>query len=74
MQKNAYKIKIVMTKSGERLPILFDKDGTIHYYANLYATVIIPFLVALQSRVYAACLSFIAGVMPPIPMFGRSLL
>ena len=36
--------------------------------------VIIPFLVALQSRAYAASLRFIAGVMPPMPMFGRSLL
>ena len=39
MQKNTYKIKVIMTKSGERLPILFNKDGTIHYYANLYATI-----------------------------------
>ena len=36
--------------------------------------VIFPFLVALQSRAYAACFNFMAGVMPPMPMFGRSLL
>ena len=43
-----------------------------HYRIN--QAVIIPFLVGLQSRAYAACFSFMAGVMPPIPMFGRSLL
>ena len=37
-------------------------------------SVIFPFLVALQSRAYAACFNFMAGVMPPMPMFGRSLL
>ena len=36
--------------------------------------VILPFLIALQSRAYAAGLRFMAGVMPPMPMFGRSLL
>ena len=36
--------------------------------------VIIPFLVGLQSRAYAACFSFMAGVIPPMPMLGRSLL
>ena len=43
-------------------------------FLGFAAAVIIPFLVALQSRAYAASLSFIAGVMPPMPMFGRSLL
>ena len=38
------------------------------------AAVILPFLVTLQSRAYAACLRFIAGVIPPMPMLGRSLL
>jgi hypothetical protein len=36
--------------------------------------VILPFLAALQSRAYAACFSFMAGVIPPMPMLGRSLL
>jgi len=36
--------------------------------------VIPPFLVGCFGRIYAACLSFCAGVIPPIPMFGRSLL
>ena len=43
-------------------------------FGGMDASVIIPFLVALQSRAYAASLRFIAGVMPPMPMFGRSLL
>ena len=36
--------------------------------------VILPFLTGLGRRTYAAIFSFIAGVMPPMPMFGRSLL
>ena len=36
--------------------------------------VIPPFLTGRFGRIYAACLSFCAGVIPPIPMFGRSLL
>ena len=33
-----------------------------------------PYLVGRFGRIYAACLSFCAGVIPPIPMLGRSLL
>lgn len=36
--------------------------------------VIPPFLMGLSRRIHAAVLSFIAGVMPPMPMLGRSLL
>ncbi len=36
--------------------------------------VILPFLVSLRSRGYAAVLNFCIGVMPPMAMFGRSLL
>ncbi|MDY0302018.1 MAG: hypothetical protein RBQ99_10595, partial [Trichlorobacter sp.] len=36
--------------------------------------VLLPFLVALTSRIYAACLSFMAGVIPPRAILGRSLL
>jgi hypothetical protein len=36
--------------------------------------VIPPFLTGCIRRTYAAILSFWAGVMPPMPMFGRSLL
>lgn len=36
--------------------------------------VIPPFLRGLGRRIYAAILSFWAGVIPPLPMFGRSLL
>ncbi|THF71286.1 MAG: hypothetical protein E8G75_12225 [Sulfitobacter sp. SK025] len=37
-------------------------------------SVIPPFLRGLGRRIYAAILSFWAGVIPPLPMFGRSLL
>jgi transposase len=36
--------------------------------------VIPPFLTGCGRRTYAAIFSFWAGVMPPMPMFGRSLL
>ena len=36
--------------------------------------VISPFLTGSSRRIHAAVFSFIAGVMPPIPMLGRSLL
>ncbi len=38
------------------------------------AKVIPPFLVGPSRRIYAAVFSFMAGVMPPIPMLGGSLL
>jgi hypothetical protein len=38
------------------------------------AVVIPPFLMALSRRIQAAIFSFMAGVMPPMPMLGRSLL
>jgi hypothetical protein len=36
--------------------------------------VIPPFLAGLGRRIHAAIFSFCAGVMPPMPMLGRSLL
>jgi hypothetical protein len=36
--------------------------------------VIPPFLTGWTGRFYAAILSFMLGVMPPIPILGRSLL
>ena len=36
--------------------------------------VIPPFLMGPSCRIYAAVFSFMAGVMPPMPMLGRSLL
>ena len=36
--------------------------------------VILPFLTGRRRRTYAAIFSFIAGVIPPMPIFGRSLL
>ena len=37
-------------------------------------TVIPPFLMGLSRRIHAAVFSFMAGVIPPIAMLGRSLL
>ena len=36
--------------------------------------VIPPFLTGLRSRIHAAIFSFCAGVTPPMPILGRSLL
>lgn len=41
---------------------------------KLFDMVIIPFLVGLKSRAYAAIFVFCFGVIPPIPILGRSLL
>ena len=41
---------------------------------GLGGAVIPPFLTGCGRRTYAAIFSFIAGVMPPMPMLGRSLL
>ena len=38
------------------------------------APVIPPFLTGCIRRIHAAIFNFCAGVMPPMPMFGRSLL
>jgi len=41
---------------------------------NLYRMVIPPFLMGSSHRIHVAVCNFIAGVMPPMPMLGRSLL
>ena len=41
---------------------------------QLLGRVIPPFLMGSSRRIQAAVFSFMAGVMPPIPMLGRSLL
>lgn len=46
----------------------------IRRFSALLARVISPFLTGCIRRTYAAIFSFIAGVMPPMPMLGRSLL
>jgi hypothetical protein len=52
-------------------------DPSVHIvYAviELGEVAIPPFLTGCIRRTYAAIFSFCAGVMPPMPMFGRSLL
>jgi hypothetical protein len=41
---------------------------------NRFLSVLLPFLFNVKSRGYAAILSFCFGVMPPMPILGRSLL
>ncbi len=49
------------------------RTGDVIILDNL-SRVIPPFLAGCIRRIHAAIFSFWAGVMPPMPMFGRSLL
>jgi hypothetical protein len=60
-------------------PPILHKDDTVAAHIDdlpkgRCGAVISPFLTGCIRRTYAAIFSFIAGVMPPMPMFGRSLL
>ncbi len=48
--------------------------ATFYKLKSKYGGVISPFLTGSMRRIHAAIFSFWAGVMPPMPMFGRSLL
>jgi hypothetical protein len=62
-------------KGGMRTLALGHIDGhSKKNFVQAMLRVIPPFLTGCGRRVYAAILSFWAGVMPPMPMFGRSLL
>ncbi|QIK42079.1 pentapeptide repeat-containing protein [Pontibrevibacter nitratireducens] len=56
------------------------RNAMLGYYPQPFASfrgadlVIPPFLRGLGRRIYAAILSFWAGVIPPLPMLGRSWL
>ena len=52
----------------------FDSNWIIAEMNERGAVVIPPFLAGCIRRIHAAIFSFCAGVMPPMPMFGRSLL
>jgi hypothetical protein len=49
-------------------------DDLRFHMEEIYGLVIPPLLSGCIGRTYAAIFSFWAGVMPPMPMFGRSLL
>ena len=57
---------------AKRLKQLEDENAKLK---RLVADVVVPpFLTGCTCRTYAAIFSFCAGVMPPMPMLGRSLL
>ena len=60
----------------EKIRIVLDGLRGEDSIAELYRRegVIPPFLMGLSRRIHAAVFSFMAGVMPPMPMLGRSLL
>ena len=60
---------LVASSQDERTPL-----GNDFIRHDAYAAVIPPFLMGSNRRIQAAVFSFMAGVMPPIPMLGRSLL
>ena len=37
MNRGQYKIKIVVGEKGERLPVMVNHNGELHYYGNSYA-------------------------------------
>ncbi len=60
---------------ARRLVLTFDIDDIpMPTPPWINAVVIPPFLAGRIRRIHAAIFSFWAGVMPPMPMFGRSLL
>ena len=54
-----------------RVHVLLRREG---WPVNAKRMVIPPFLTGLRSRIHAAIFSFCAGVTPPMPILGRSLL
>ena len=58
--------------AGQGGRVIFFPEAAVSADGN--DPVILPFLTGRGRRTYAAIFSFIAGVMPPMPMFGRSLL
>ncbi len=60
---------ILLTSRADQI----DKIVGLEMGADDYV-VILPFLAGRIRRIHAAIFSFMAGVMPPMPMFGRSLL
>lgn len=65
-------------KDGGRLASSFNDGFVLEVLFGLLlvgiARVILPVLTGCRSRIQAAIFSFWAGVMPPMPMLGRSLL
>ncbi|WP_375697898.1 hypothetical protein [Pseudophaeobacter sp. TrK17] len=53
---------------------IFYSDVSFYGSRFLDRVVIPPFLIGSSRRIHAAVFSFMAGVMPPMPMLGRSLL
>ncbi len=51
-----------------------EKSGELYFPENHDHGVIVPFLVGFKSRDYATFFIFCFGVIPPIPILGRSLL
>jgi hypothetical protein len=60
--------------SEATLTFVLKNKGETPAYNISVETVIPPFLTGLFGRIHAASFSFWAGVIPPIPIFGRSLL
>ena len=59
-----------MIVAGQRLPILI-ATKPLNFRCGAGN---LPFLTGCIRRIHAAIFSFMAGVMPPMPMLGRSLL
>jgi hypothetical protein len=60
-----------LEKANQKLSPIY---VALRNYIEAIGTVIPPFLMGPSRRIQAAVFSFMAGVMPPIPILGRSLL
>jgi len=67
-------ILCMLAETGERYMTLPLFDGIEAEMDEEERAVIPPFLTGLFGRIYAALANFRAGVMPPMPILGRSLL
>jgi hypothetical protein len=54
--------------------VVFIDETSVQTNLTRTRGVIPPFLMGVSRRIHAAVFSFIAGVMPPMAMLGRSLL
>ena len=66
----------ILSKRNRKIGVPHDADlhRKRHKVENMFARVISPFLTGCIRRIHAAIFNFMAGVMPPMPMLGRSLL
>jgi hypothetical protein len=75
MRKNGFAVEALLQASDLASFDLGNPDQPVPLlFLFRFAWVILPVLVGRDRRTHAAIFSFMAGVTPPMPMLGRSLL